>query len=115
MMPNKEELSENLAVDIIQLVKWLSQHMNERIISHQIGKSGTSIGANIAEARYAESDVDMIHKLAIAQKECGETIYWLKVLKRTDYIDESKFKNLHGQCMAILRVLSSIIVKLKKS
>ena len=96
-------LSMEFAVEIINLVKHLkSQH--ETVISNQIGRSGTSIGANIREAQYAQGKKDFISKLEIALKEANETGYWLELLFRTGYIQEELFKKLDSQC-ATLRVM----------
>jgi len=84
------EQSLDFAVQIIELVKQLkSQH--ESIIANQIGRSGTSIGANIREAKYAHGIPDFISKLQIALKEASETGYWLELLYRTDYIEEKRY------------------------
>ena len=97
------ELALNFSVEIIHLVKHLkSQH--ETIISNQIGRSGTSIGANIHEAQYAQGKKDFISKLEIALKEASETGYWLELLYRTNYIDEQNYIKLSSQC-ASLRVM----------
>jgi len=74
------------------------------VISNQIGRSGTSIGANIYEANYAQGRKDFISKLEIALKEASETGYWLELLHRTGYIDDTSFKSLSDQCASI-RVL----------
>ena len=79
------------AVAIIDLVKKLKQQ-RESIISNQIGRIGTSIGANIREARYAHSKADFIAKLQIALKEANETGYWLELLYNTKYINDSEYK-----------------------
>ena len=85
--------SMNFAVKIINLVKDLkSKH--ETVISNQIGRSGTSIGANIREAQYAHGKPDFIAKLQIALKEANETGYWLELLYKTNYIDEETYKSL---------------------
>jgi len=104
MKDNKlAELSMEFSVDIINLVKHLkSQH--ETIISNQIGRSGTSIGANIHEAKYAQGKKDFISKLEIALKEASETGYWLELLYRTNYINEDMFRVLSSKC-ASLRVM----------
>ncbi len=81
------------AVDIINLVKHLKYTL-ESIISNQIGKSGTSIGANIHEAQYAQGKKDFISKLEIALKEASETDYWLELLHKTNHIDEQLYKLL---------------------
>ena len=94
---NKEniliDLSKNLAIEIILLVKQLQQS-KEFIISNQIGRSGTSVGANIYEAQYAQSKPDFVSKLQIALKECNETEYWLDLLELTHYIDKQQKENI---------------------
>ena len=91
------------SVDIINLVKYLKSN-HESIISDQIGRSGTSIGANIHEAQYAQGKKDFISKLEIALKEASETGYWLELLHRTNYIDEQSYKSLSAKCTS-LRVM----------
>ena len=101
MKENKlAELSMDFSVRIINLVKDLkSKH--ETVISNQIGRSGTSIGANIYEANYAQGRKDFISKLEIALKEASETGYWLELLYRTEYIDETTYKSLNETCASI--------------
>ena len=97
------ELSMEFSVSILNLVKDLKAK-HESIISNQIGRSGTSIGANIHEAQYAQGKRDFISKLEIALKEASETGYWLELLYRTKYIDDKTYKTLSSTC-ATLRVL----------
>ena len=97
------ELSMEFSVDIIELVKYLKSN-KESIISNQVGRSGTSIGANIHEAQYAQGKKDFISKLEIALKEASETGYWLELLRRTKYIDEQTYKTLSAKCTS-LRVM----------
>ena len=96
-------LSMDFAVEIIELVKYLKSN-HETVISNQLGRSGTSIGANIHEAAYAQGRKDFISKLEIALKEASETGYWLELLHRTNYINEVQFKTLSDKCTSI-RVL----------
>ena len=104
MKENKlAELSMEFSVDIINLVKQLKEN-RESIFSNQIGRSGTSIGANIHEAQYAQGKKDFISKLEIALKEASETGYWLELLHRTNYIDEQSYKSLSAKCTS-LRVM----------
>ena len=98
------ELSMEFSVDIIELVKYLKS-IKESIISNQIGRSGTSIGANIHEAQYAQGKKDFISKLEIALKEASETGYWLELLYRTRYIDEQTFKMLSSKCTSLRAML----------
>ncbi len=101
MKENKlAEISMDFSVQIINLVKELKAK-HETVISNQIGRSGTSIGANIYEANYAQGRKDFISKLEIALKEASETGYWLELLFRSDYIDERTYKSLNEQCTTI--------------
>ena len=97
------ELSMEFSVDIINLVKFLKSN-HETIISNQIGRSGTSIGAKIHESQYAQGTKDFISKFEIALKEASETGYWLELLHRTNYIDDQTFKTLSSKCTS-LRVM----------
>ncbi len=104
MKENKlAELSMEFSVDIINLVKYLKSN-HESIISNQLGRSGTSIGANIHEAQYAQGKKDFVSKLEIALKEASETGYWLELLRKTNYIDEQSYKLLATKCTS-LRVM----------
>ena len=94
------EMSMNFSVDIINLVKYLKSN-HEMIIANQIGRSGTSIGANIHEAQYAQGKKDFVSKLEIALKEASETGYWLELLHRTNYINDQQHKALSNKCAAI--------------
>ena len=98
------ELSMEFSVDIIELVKHLKS-VKESVISNQIGRSGTSVGANIHEAQYAHDKKDFISKLEIALKEASETGYWLELLYRTKYIDEQAFKSLSSKCTSLRAML----------
>lgn len=97
------DLSMEFSVEIINLVKSLKSN-HESIISNQIGRSGTSIGANIHEAQYAQGIKDFVSKLEIALKEANETGYWLELLYKTKYIDEETHKKLSSKCTS-LRVM----------
>ena len=94
------DLSMDFSVQIINLVKELKAK-HETVISNQIGRSGTSIGANIYEANYAQGKKDFISKLEIALKEASETGYWLELLYRTEYLDLAIYKELNDKCAAI--------------
>ncbi len=100
--------SMDFAVQIINLVKDLKLK-HETIISNRIGRSGTSIGANIREAQYAHGKADFISKLQIALKEANETGYWLELLYKTDYIDEQTYRSLDSVCASIRVMLISSI------
>ena len=105
--------SMDFAVKIVNLNKEL-QKTKEYSISNQIICSGTSIGANIREARFAQSDLDFIHKMSIALKEANETLYWIELLKRTDYISDPTYKTLHRDCDELVRMLHSTVLTCKK-
>lgn len=79
------------AVRTIRLYQYLITNKDEYVLSKQLLRSGTAVGALVKEAQNAESKPDFIHKLGIAQKECAESIYWLELLKETDYINENEF------------------------
>ena len=82
------------AVRIVNLYKYLNGQKGETVMSKQLLRSGTSIGANISEALNAESDSDFIHKLAIAQKEVNETSYWIQLLEKTDYLTSQEYQSM---------------------
>jgi len=97
------------AIRIVNLFKVLKKERKEFVMSKQVLRSGTSIGANIREAEFAESKLDFIHKLAIAQKECNETIYWLELLQRTDYLSKEEFDSLNMDAVEMMRLITSSI------
>ena len=104
--------SMDFAVSIINLVKYLKEK-RESIVSNQIGRSGTSIGANIREAQYAHGKADFVSKLQIALKEANETGYWLELLYKTNYIDAATYKNLDSDCTSIRVMLISSVNTVK--
>jgi len=106
--------SMDFAVSIINLVKGLKAK-HESVISNQIGRSGTSIGANIREAQYAHGKADFIAKLQIALKEANETGYWLDLLYRTDFLPESEYSALNSACASIRVMLISSIKTAKQN
>lgn len=110
----KYALAEAFAIRIVDLEKYLREEKKERRISDQIFRSGTSIGANIAESKYAESTSDYIHKLAISQKEANETLFWLSLLFKTGYISDKLFNSLKSDCQEILRILTSVILSIRR-
>ena len=96
------------SVRIVNLNKYLSQEKKEYVISKQIYKSGTSIGANVAEAQRAQSTADFVAKMKIALKEASETQYWLQLLYETKYITEKEFTSIHNDLVEILKILTAI-------
>lgn len=103
------------AVRIVKLHKWLCEEKKEYTLSKQILRSGTSIGANIAEAQGGISRADFRAKMSIAYKETLETKYWLSLLKDTDYIPEKSFQSLVKDCDEIGKMLWSILQTTKKN
>ena len=101
------EKSKRFAIRIVNLYKFLCEEKREYTLSNQILRSGTSIGANIAESVCAISKKDFQSKLYIALKETVETIYWLEILKETEYITQSQFQSLFDDCDEIRKILSS--------
>ena len=96
------------SVRTVNLYEYLSQTKKEYVISRQIYKSGTSIGANIAEAQRAQSTADFVSKMKIALKEANETQYWLQLLHATDYISDVEFTSIHEDLLEILKILTAI-------
>ena len=104
-----EQKSFQFAVRIVKLYKYLSERKKEYILSKQLLRSGTSIGANIAESQQAQSRADFLSKLEIALKEASETKYWLRLLKETDYLTLSEFDSIYPDCVEIEKILVSIV------
>jgi four helix bundle protein len=102
------------AIRVVNLFKLLSGERKEFVLSKQLLRSGTSVGANVREALNAQSPADFIHKLSIAQKECDETLYWLELLKETNYINETEFTSMHNDAIEILKIIRSIILTTKQ-
>ncbi len=107
------EKSMAFAIRIVKLYKYLSEEKREYVISKQLLRSGTSIGANTRESKNAQSKNDFINKLNIALKEADETEYWLELLYRTDYLEENEFKSIYEDNAELIKILTSIIKKLK--
>ncbi|MDD2475389.1 MAG: four helix bundle protein [Dysgonamonadaceae bacterium] len=107
------ERSLAFAVRIVKLYKYLCEEKKEYVMSKQILRSGTAIGALVREAQNAESTKDFIHKLSIAQKECDETCYWLELLKRTDFLTENEFIGINNDSIELLKMLRSAIITSK--
>ncbi len=109
------EKSFALALEVIRLFKYLTEEKREYVMSKQMLRSGTAVGALIREAQNAESKKDFIHKLGIAQKECDETIYWVDLLLASEYIDPIHPDLIRAQSEELLRMLKSAILTSKQS
>lgn len=107
------EKSKRFAIRIVKLYKYLCDEKKEVVLSKQLLRSGTSIGANIAEANSAFSKKDFLAKMYIAFKECSESKYWLELLYKTDYLTRSEFDSINADCTELQKLLSSITKTLK--
>ena len=109
------DYSLDFASEIIKLQQYLIKQKKETIISKQIIRSGTSIGANINEANYGNSKADFISKLHISLKECAETEYWIRLLQKSEYIDVSYANSLLSKCLSIKKMLVSSLNTIKSN
>lgn len=109
------EKSKDFAKQIVILCRTIKSAKRENVLTNQLLRSGTSIGANIHEAQYAQGTKDFISKFEIALKECHETEYWLELLFETDYMEEAVFKPLQNTCGSIRRMLISTIKTIKNN
>ncbi|OPC03719.1 hypothetical protein BAS09_08580 [Elizabethkingia ursingii] len=110
-----KQKSFDFAVRIIKLYQYLSSDKKELILSKQILRSGTSVGAMIRESEHAQSKSDFIHKLSIAQKEINETIYWLELFQATDYLSAQEFESINEDAVDIIKLITSIIKTTKNN
>ena len=101
--------SKAFAVRIVNLYSYLTTTKGEYIISKQLLRSGTSIGANIAEAQYAISKPDFIAKQQIALKECAESLYWLEILHENDILTKEQFESMYADCVELKKQLITIL------
>lgn len=110
-----EERSLDFGVSVFRMCRNIQKTKNEFIITKQLIRSSSSIGANSFEARYAESKPDFIHKLSISVKESHESIYWLKFLLKTGLIDKGTFENMQDEANQIRKILTTVILKTKEN
>ena len=101
--------SKSFALRIIKLYKYLCDDKKEFILSKQVLRSGTSIGANVKEGSLAQSKADFAAKLSIALKEAGETEYWIELLHESDYIEENAFTSIYTDNKELIKILTSIL------
>jgi len=109
-----KDKSFDFALRIVKLNQYLVSEKKEFVISKQILRSGTSIGANIREGEHAESKADFIHKMSISLKEANETEYWLELLHKSEYIEDKMYNLLISDCSELLKILITIIKNTKK-
>lgn len=105
--------SKAFALRIIKMYNYLCEQKKEYVMSKQVLRSGTSIGANVAEAFFAQSDADFIAKLYISRKEAGETLYWIDLLKESGYLSDDVATSISDDCDELLKLLTSSIKTMK--
>ncbi|GAT62630.1 four helix bundle protein [Paludibacter jiangxiensis] len=103
------------AIRIVNLRRYLIENKKESVLSKQLLRSGTSVGAMIREAEHAETKNDFKHKMAIAQKEINETIYWLELLHATDYISSEQFNSINNDAIELIKLITSILKTTKSN
>ena len=108
------EKAKNFAVNIVNICKYVKETKKESVLTNQLLRAGTSIGANIHESKYAHGTADFIAKMQIALKECYESEYWLELLNRTGYISDEQYKPLQNDCGSIRRMLIASINTVKE-
>ena len=118
MENNKDVLKDKsyaFAIRIVKLAQFLQLEQKEFVLSRQVLKSGTLIGALVREAKFAQSTLDFIHKMSISLKEANETSYWLSLLRDTNYIEEKLFNSLQKDCAELITLLVSIVKTTKSN
>jgi four helix bundle protein len=103
------------ALRIVKLYRYLKEEKKEYVLSKQILRSGTAIGALVRESQHAESKADFIHKLSIALKEANETDYWIELLFQSGYIEEISYRSIHNDIDELLSLLVAIVKKSKQN
>jgi len=115
----KENIVKNksfaFAIEVVNLYKSLTENKKEYVLSKQLLRSGTSVGAMVREAEFAESKADFIHKLAIAQKEINEAIYLIELLNKTNYISEIEFSKTNKMAIELIKLITSILKTAKQN
>ena len=97
------------AIRIVKLYQFLKTEHNEFVLSKQVLRCGTSVGAMVREAKHSESKSDFVHKMAIAQKEINETIYWLELLCQTNFLSNEQFESINSDAVELIKLITSII------
>ncbi len=117
-MNNKKEnvllaKSFRFAIRIVKIYQYLKETNKEFVLSKQLLRSGTAVGALIREAQNAESKANFVHKLGIAQKECDESIYWIELLKETNYLKDVEYESIKSDATELLKIIRSSIITVK--
>ena len=115
MSSSIQEKSRDYAIRIINCYKFLTEEKKEFVMSKQLLRAGTSIGANTRESKNAQSKPDFLSKLNVALKEADETEYWLDLLHATNYLDDTQYESVNSDCAELIKLLTSIIKKLKET
>ena len=110
-----KEKSFRFAIRIVKLYQYLCEDKKEYTLSKQLLRSGTSVGAMVREAEHAETKKDFLHKMAIAQKEINEAIYWLDLLKETNYLTSQYYESIHSDAIEIIKIITSILKSTKSN
>ena len=110
-----DKRSYQFALRIVKAYKYLTKQQNEYVLSKQMLRSGTAIGAMMRETKFAQSRADFVSKASIALKEANETLYWLELLHDSEYIDERTFNSIHTEADEITAILASIVKSTKEN
>ncbi|ATA67869.1 hypothetical protein CGC48_04010 [Capnocytophaga cynodegmi] len=109
-----KEKSFAFAIRIVKLYQYLQDSKKEFVLSKQLLRSGTSVGAMVREAEHSESTNDFVHKLSIAQKEINEVLYWLELLFATEYINKTEYESINNDAVEIIKIITRILKITKK-
>lgn len=112
--PSAEELAFAFALRIVKLYQHLSAKKKEFVLSKQVLRSGTSIGANLEESQGAQTPADFQAKISVAYKEARETSYWLRLLRDSGFITEKQFESIHSDCLSLIRILGATQFTMRK-
>lgn len=111
--PDIKQRTFSFALETLKCCRRIQENEKEFMITRQLSRSATSVGANVREARNAESRADFIHKLSIGQKECDESLYWIELLREFTRGDVAELNKLHAECLQLLKIMKTIIIKTK--
>ena len=103
----------DFAFRIVKMYKYLQDEKNEYVLSNQLLRSGTSVGAMVREAEFAESISDFVHKMSIAQKEINESLYWIELLYTSEYLTTQQFESINNDAVEIIKLITSSIITAK--
>lgn len=107
--------SEDFALRVVRLYRFLTTELKEYVLSKQLLRAGTSIGANIAEANYAQTKADFVSKMSIALKEAAETVYWIRLLYKSGYLTEEQYISIYTDAEEVLKLLTSTVKTARKN